>query len=96
MRKLVLLPVLLMTFSCAPAFDGCVEICTGGQQGSTQFLCDGGPCPVGGATATEYDQCLCALANGQFESYVYSRPQTQTDCDAARSAWSSFSAANCH
>jgi hypothetical protein len=94
MRTLLLAAMLLA--SCGPAYDGCQNVCANGFFGDTQYLCDGGPCPIGSGTAELFDQCLCATPNGQFKSLIYPRPLNQSECDAAKTNWSNFFDANCH
>jgi hypothetical protein len=55
--------------------------------GRSEVLCDGGPCPVGGAPAGQHDQCLSSSPSGQLQSFIYARPQTAADCGSAWIDW---------
>jgi hypothetical protein len=89
-----LVAALLLTGCGGGSWDGCAEPCTGGTY-NTEYLCDGGPCPPGGALADRYVQCLCVADGGQLHSFVFPEPRTQATCDTAKADWRAFAASSC-
>jgi len=95
--RFVIATVVLASLACSgPAWDGCQAVCEGGFPGDTQYRRDGGPCPLGGAAAERYNQCICMTSAGQLQSFVFVEPETQAACDSARADWRAFRTAVCH
>jgi hypothetical protein len=95
MRLVGVLAAAAVLCGCS-GYEGCPNLCAGGVFGITEYLCDGGFCPVDGGTgAVLYDQCICTDRAGVLHSFRVPAALDSASCATSSASWAAFRAATC-